>query len=522
MPRYLWLRIGIVVAVIVGSLVLIAPRDWRGQPAPADQPGPRPPGRHPPGPRRGRRQGHRERRSTARPSDLKAGAREEGRSASQVARQGRASVDDPARLAAGDPRRRSRRSPSFVEFDTEVARTRRRAGSCSPSSEKVVTELPDLAVRQGLETIRNRVDQFGVAEPTIQQQGDNRILVQLPGRRRIPSAPRRSSARPRCSSSSCVDDQADPERALRRARPPEGRRDPLPAARGQGDQGTSARSRTSSRRRYAADRRAISDRRASRIDPNAGRAVRLRRVQRVRAPRIFGEVDRGERRASGWPSSSTATSTPRPRSASASPSGRAQITGRFTRRGGHAISPSCCGPGRCPAPVQVLEERTVGPLARAPTRSARASSPSAAAALAVFVFMLVYYRLSGADRRRGARASTSLILLAAMAGFHATLTLPGIAGIVLTIGMAVDTNILIFERIREELRLGQDGAGGDRRGLRARVPTVIDTHVTVLVSGRHPVPVRDRAGEGLRGVARRSASWPACSPPSSSPGCSST
>jgi preprotein translocase subunit SecD len=75
-----------------------------------------------------------------------------------------------------------------------------------------------------------------------------------------------------------------------------------------------------------------------------------------------------------------------------------------------------------------------------------------------------------------------LILLAAMAAFHATLTLPGIAGIVLTIGMAVDTNILIFERIREEFRLGKSIRAAIEAGFRRAFTTVIDTHVTVVVS----------------------------------------
>ena len=104
-----------------------------------------------------------------------------------------------------------------------------------------------------------------------------------------------------------------------------------------------------------------------------------------------------------------------------------------------------------------------------------------ASALAVFAFMLVYYRLSGlvADVALGLNL---LILLAAMAGFHATLTLPGIAGIALTIGMAVDTNILIFERIREEFRSGKTVRAAIDAGFSRAFRTVVDTHITVLVS----------------------------------------
>jgi len=97
------------------------------------------------------------------------------------------------------------------------------------------------------------------------------------------------------------------------------------------------------------------------------------------------------------------------------------------------------------------------------------------------VFMLLYYRLSGliADV---ALVLNLLILLACMAGFGATLTLPGIAGIALTIGMAVDTNILIFERIREELRVGKTPRSAIDAGFNRALRTIIDTHLTVMVT----------------------------------------
>ena len=137
-------------------------------PAPADQPRPGPPGRHPPGPRRRPRQGHRER---ARPHGRRpaAGAPEEGdRRPGHRARGTGLMVQLPRRRR---PRRRSRRSPSFVEFDTAVARTRRRAGSSSTLKEKVITERRNSFVDQGLKVIRNRVDQFGVAEPDDPEAG---------------------------------------------------------------------------------------------------------------------------------------------------------------------------------------------------------------------------------------------------------------------------------------------------------------------------------------------------------------
>jgi len=161
------------------------------------------------------------------------------------------------------------------------------------------------------------------------------------------------------------------------------------------------------------------------------------------------------------------------------PSGQAQITGGFTAEEATDLA-IVLRAGALPAPVQVLEERTVGPSLGVDSIQRGVWSTIAAAA-SVVVFMIIFYRLSGLIANL-ALGLNLLILLAAMAGFHATLTLPGIAGIVLTIGMAVDTNILIFERIREELRAGKTVRAAIDAGFARAFRTVIDTHVTVLVS----------------------------------------
>jgi preprotein translocase subunit SecD len=100
---------------------------------------------------------------------------------------------------------------------------------------------------------------------------------------------------------------------------------------------------------------------------------------------------------------------------------------------------------------------------------------------AVLVFMVVYYRLSGVNAVL-ALVLNLILLMAALALFGATLTLPGIAGVILTIGMAVDSNILIFERIREELRGGKVVASAVKLGFDRAFLTIIDTHVTTVVS----------------------------------------
>jgi preprotein translocase subunit SecD len=136
--------------------------------------------------------------------------------------------------------------------------------------------------------------------------------------------------------------------------------------------------------------------------------------------------------------------------------------------------------GSLPAALTIEEERTVGPSLGAD--SIREGFAAGIAGLvAVVLFMLVYYRRSGINATL-ALILNAVILIAALAYFDATLTLPGIAGIILTIGMAVDSNVLIFERIREELRAGKAVVAAVDAGFSKAFLTIIDTHVTTVVS----------------------------------------
>ena len=136
--------------------------------------------------------------------------------------------------------------------------------------------------------------------------------------------------------------------------------------------------------------------------------------------------------------------------------------------------------GSLPAGVEYLEERTVGPsLGSDSIRSGIAAG--IAGVIAVVVIMLVYYRRSGINATL-ALILNAIILIAALSYFDAVLTLPGIAGVVLTIGMAVDSNVLIFERIREELRAGKAVIAAVDAGFNKAFLTIIDTHVTTVVS----------------------------------------
>lgn len=160
------------------------------------------------------------------------------------------------------------------------------------------------------------------------------------------------------------------------------------------------------------------------------------------------------------------------------PRGQGSITGSFTEEEAQNLA-IVLRSGALPAPVRIVEERTVGPsLGRDSVE--KGFTAGAAAAIGVVVFMVIYYRLSGVVAVV-ALVLNILGLLAAMAAFGATLTLPGLAGVVLTIGMAVDANVLIFERIREELRNKRTVLNAIETGYSRAYRTIIDANVTTLL-----------------------------------------
>ena len=156
-----------------------------------------------------------------------------------------------------------------------------------------------------------------------------------------------------------------------------------------------------------------------------------------------------------------------------------QITGRFTKNSAEDLALTLRS-GALPAPIEYLEERTVGPSLGADSIRAGVRASLVGLALVV-VFMLIYYRGSGVNAVV-ALILNMILMLAGLIVFGATLTLPGIAGIILTIGMAVDSNVLIFERIREELRSGKTIPSSVELGFNRAFITIIDTHVTTIIS----------------------------------------
>src|SRR5256885_7076881 len=156
-----------------------------------------------------------------------------------------------------------------------------------------------------------------------------------------------------------------------------------------------------------------------------------------------------------------------------------EISGSFTKQTADDLALTLRS-GALPAPIEYQEERTVGPSLGAD--SIRSGVKASVYGLAfVVAFMLFYYRGSGVNTVM-ALLLNMLLMIAGLILFGATLTLPGIAGMILTIGMAVDSNVLIFERIREELRTGKTVPSAVEQGFGHAFVTIIDTHVTTIVS----------------------------------------
>ena len=164
---------------------------------------------------------------------------------------------------------------------------------------------------------------------------------------------------------------------------------------------------------------------------------------------------------------------------SAIPDGHAVIEGTFSSEDAKLLS-TVLRAGALPAPVRVIEERTVGPSLGEDSIKAGVRASLIGLGL-VILFMIIYYRTSGliADL---AMAINMLFIFGVMASLHATLTLPGIAGTILSLAMAVDANVLILERVREELQLGKTVRLAVDLGYQHAWSAIIDGHVTTLIS----------------------------------------
>ena len=341
-------------------------------------------------------------------------------------------------------------------------------------ADREVTQQADLATRGAVEKIRNRIDKFGVAEATITRQGDDRILIQLPGVQ-DPDRAKALIGQTGLLEFKLLDERTPVEEALA-GRVPEGS-EVLYQRRVDKETKQEQKVPFVVHKRTLLTGNELTDA-SVQADPNSPGNWQVSITFSVTGAQRFGEItENNVGRHLAIILDGTVYSAPRINERI--PGGRAVITGQFTVDQARDLA-IVLREGALPAAVSILEERTVGPTLGADSIRQGVLAIAASSVL-VFLFMLIYYRLSGliADV---ALVLNVVLLLACMAAFGATLTLPGIAGIALTIGMAVDTNILIFERIREELKIGKTPRGAIEAGFNRAFRTIIDTHVTVLVT----------------------------------------
>ncbi len=321
----------------------------------------------------------------------------------------------------------------------------------------------DLVMDQSIEIVRRRVDEMGTTEPLIQRQGEDRILVQVPG---LDDPERLKDILGKTAKLNfhLVDARVTPQQIQSAQVPPgvmlvpmEDGSGMLPVSR---DVIVGGDHLVDSQPSFQDNRPVVS----FRFDAAGGR--------------IFGETTTnnvGELLAIVLDNKIVSA----PRINGPIPGGSGIITGSFTTQEAADLS-LVLRAGALPAPLSILEERTVGPGLGADSIAA-GKIASMVGLVLVIIFMVVTYGMFGvmADI---ALLINMLIILAVLSVLQATLTLPGIAGIVLTIGMAVDANVLIFERIREEARNGRTPINAVDSGYRRALTTIIDSNLTTLIA----------------------------------------
>ncbi len=334
------------------------------------------------------------------------------------------------------------------------------------------TQIYKMAADQALETIRNRVDQFGVTEPDIRPQTGHRILIQLPGVKDPKRAIDLIGKTARLEFK-LVDEENSLEDALK----------------GNVPAGSEILQETAVDRKTG--RKTNVPYLLKKRSPLTGESITDARVQLEqmgepyvslsfdsRGARVFERItgdNVGKRLAIVLDDKVYSAPVIRDKISG----GKAQITGAFTMEDAKDLA-IVLRAGALPAPVVILEERTVGPSLGKDSITQGFRSMVIGLSI-IIVLVAIYYRLSGII------AGVVLLLnipfiLGGLALFGATLTLPGIAGVILSIAMSVDANVLIFERIREELRMGKPARAAMEAGFSRAVVTILDSNITTMIA----------------------------------------
>ena len=363
----------------------------------------------------------------------------------------------------------------------EVVRNQDRTGELRQQSAEVwidavpAKELQDFrenVVAQALEKIRNRVDAFGVSEPSISREGTQRIAIQLPGltdtKRAIDLIGKTAQLEFKLVHSQAPSPTATPPPGMQVLAMK--KKDPRTAqlveagaffverrAAVTGDMLTEARAEPDLNGQYEV--RMKLDRRGTKLFEKVTRENVGRNLAIVLDDTIF---------------SAPTIKVP-------IPDGVAVITGSFSPEEARDLA-VVLREGALPAPVTIVENRAVGPSLGSDS-IAQGIRSAVLGSILVVVFMLAYYRLSGLIATVALALNFVIIMgVLALPGLGATLTLPGIAGIILTLGMAVDANVLIFERVREELRTGKSPRAAVDVGFDRAFSAILDANVTTIVA----------------------------------------
>ena len=331
-------------------------------------------------------------------------------------------------------------------------------------SPEQTAEAEKLAMDQAVKTLRSRIDEYGVAEPEIRQQQDNRIQVQLPGLtdpgRAIKVLERTAHLEFRLVQS--FDPQARPSLNTELL-PMSGQRadEPDTTILVERDVAMTGENITDARVGYDEIGQPLVDLRLNGRGAAVFEKLTAENVGRAMAIVLDGKVYSApviQERIGG---------------------GRCSISGSFTVEEASDLA-VILRAGSLPAPVTLLEERSVGP-SLGPESIEQGLNACLVGGAVVIIFMILYYGFTGfiADI---ALTLNIVLILAGLACFGATLTLPGIAGIILTIGTAVDANVLINERIREELRRGLSIKAAIKEGYSRATLTIVDSHLTSIIA----------------------------------------
>ena len=337
-------------------------------------------------------------------------------------------------------------------------------------SAAAVTAVQTSALKQNITTLHNRINELGVAEPVIQQQGNDRIVVQLPGVQDVAKA-KDILGRTATLEIRMVDDSPAAASALAAGTVPFGLerypdRDGRPLL---------------VRRQVILTGENLQDAQAGRDNQTQQAAVHL--TLDAKGARIFRDITRdniGKRMAILLFEKGRGEVVTAPVIRGEIPGGQVQISGSMTAEEA-ADAALLLRAGSLAAPMEIIEERTIGPSLGA-ENIAKGFNSTLYGFVAIAIFMVVYYQLFGAFSAAGLLLNV-LLLLALLSMLQATLTLPGIAAIALALGMAIDSNVLINERIREELRNGESPQQAISLGFDRAWGTILDSNLTTLIVG---------------------------------------